>query len=100
MLDHVLGHGGFRDLDPELQQFTVDSGCAPQRIGPAHSADQLSNFGIGLRTISVAAFPMPVVAKTLTVPANDGFHLNDVKCGMPVLTRFVTEAPRSNDLYR
>ncbi len=29
MLDHILGHGGFRDLDPELQQFTVDSGRAP-----------------------------------------------------------------------
>ena len=79
MLDHVLGHGGFRHLDPELQQFTVDSGCAPQRIGPAHSADQLSDFGIGLRTTSVAAFPTLVVAKTLTVPANDAFRLNDVQ---------------------
>ncbi len=79
MLDHVLGHGGFRDLDPELQQFTVDPRCASQRIGSAHSADQRSDFGIGLRTTSVADFPTPVVAKTLTVPANDGFRLNDVK---------------------
>ncbi len=79
MLDPILGHGGFRDLDPELQQFTVGSGRAPSRIGLAHSADQLSDFGIGLRTTSVAAFPPPVVAKTLTMPANDGFRLNDVK---------------------
>ncbi len=79
MLDHVLGHGGFRDLDPELQQFTVDSRCAPQRISLAHSADQRSDFGIDPRTTSVTAFPSPVVAKPLAVPANDGCRLNDVE---------------------
>ena len=30
-------------------------------------------------TTSVAAFPTPVVAKTLKVPANDGFRLHNVQ---------------------
>ena len=83
MLDHVPGHGGCRDLDPELQQFTMDSRCAPQRIGPAHSPNQRPDFGINFRTTSVTAFPSPVVAKTLTVPKNDSLRLNDVKRGIP-----------------
>ncbi len=79
MLDHVLGYGGFRDLDPELEQFTMDSRHTPQRIGAAHLPDQCTNFEISFRTTSVTAFPSPVVTKTLTVPADDGFRLNDVK---------------------
>ena len=84
MLDYVLGHGGFRDLDPKHQQFTMDSRCAPQRIGLAQSADQCSDFSIDLRPTSVPAFPsLVIIAKTLTVPSNDGFRLNNVKWGMP-----------------
>jgi len=31
----------------------------------------------------VAAFPTPVVPKTLTMPANDGYRLNNVQRGTP-----------------
>ncbi len=38
---HVLGHGGLTDLEAELQEFSVDARCAPQRIVRAHLPDQL-----------------------------------------------------------
>ena len=83
MLDHVLGYGGFRDLDPELEQFTMDSRCTSQRIGAAHLPDQYTNFEISFRTTSVTTFPSPVITKTLAVPANDSLRLNDVKRVLP-----------------
>ena len=39
-LCHVLRDGGLPDLNAELEELTVDPGCAPQRIGNAHLADQ------------------------------------------------------------
>jgi len=38
-LDHVLGHSRLRDLDPELQQFTMYAGCTPTAGWPGSSAE-------------------------------------------------------------
>jgi hypothetical protein len=37
---HVSGHGRLTDVDAELQEFTVDSRCTPERIGLRHLANQ------------------------------------------------------------
>ena len=37
---HVSSDGSLADRDPELEQFAVDAGRAPERIGVAHLADQ------------------------------------------------------------
>jgi len=37
--EHVLRNGGFSHLKAKLEQFTVNSRCAPQGVGPTHSAD-------------------------------------------------------------
>jgi hypothetical protein len=49
-LGHVFCHRGLADLDAELEQFAVDARRAPVRIGDAHFADQLANFGWGTRS--------------------------------------------------
>src|SRR5512144_1697588 len=41
---HILGNAGLPDIDPELEQFAVDPGCTPQRVGNAHLSDQLLDF--------------------------------------------------------
>jgi hypothetical protein len=46
---HPSRHGSFRDVDPELEEFTVYSRCAPQRIGCRHLADQLPDRAIHSR---------------------------------------------------
>ena len=44
----VSPNGGLADLDAELEQFAVDAGRAPERIGEAHPADQITDFGTHL----------------------------------------------------
>jgi hypothetical protein len=34
------------DLDAELEQFTVDPGRTPERVGDAHLPNQIPNFAI------------------------------------------------------
>ena len=36
---HILGNAGLPDIDPEPEQFAVDTGRTPQRIGDAHLPD-------------------------------------------------------------
>ena len=33
-LRHVLCHRGLADIDPELEQFTMDTGRTPERVKP------------------------------------------------------------------
>src|SRR6266851_8579246 len=47
------------DLDAELQQFPVDAGRPPQRVGFAHAADQITDFCADLGVV-----PDGVIATT------------------------------------
>ena len=40
----VFAHAGLADVDAELEQFPVNARSAPERILPAHLADQIPNF--------------------------------------------------------
>ena len=42
--------GGLADLDAELEQFAMDAGGAPQRVGQTHPADQIADLGAHLGT--------------------------------------------------
>ena len=44
--DHVLGDGRLTDRDAELEQFAMDSRCAPQRIGVAHLPNQVADLAL------------------------------------------------------
>src|SRR6185295_13806854 len=41
---HILGNAGLADIDAKLEQFAMDPGSAPQRIGDAHLPDQSSDL--------------------------------------------------------
>jgi hypothetical protein len=43
---------GFTNFDAELEEFTMDAGSAPQRVGEARGADQLADFERLLATIA------------------------------------------------
>ena len=45
---------GLADFDAELEQFAVDSGRAPERVGQAHAADQITDLGAHLGPSQVA----------------------------------------------
>ena len=52
---HVFGDRGLTDVNAELEEFSMDPGSAPQRVGQAHVTDQMANFERHLR--SAAAMP-------------------------------------------
>ena len=57
---HVFGSRGFRHLDPEFQQFPVDSGRTPGWIRQAHFTDQRSNLGRNIRSARTPlTLPLP-----------------------------------------
>jgi hypothetical protein len=49
----VLGRRG-RYLPTELKQFAINARRAPERVGSAHPADQVADFGIRLGSSGTA----------------------------------------------
>ena len=49
MTGHVLRNRGLRDLNTELEQFSMDSWSAPSDVGRLHFMDEISYFAIDLR---------------------------------------------------
>ena len=59
----------------------MNAGSAPERVGEAHLSDQPTNFGGYLWPAdSSARLPPPERAKASSVPADNGFRLDDRKC--------------------
>ena len=45
---HPSSNRGLADLDAKLEQFPVDAGRPPRRVGHAHTADQITDFCVDL----------------------------------------------------
>src|SRR5450631_420650 len=76
---HEAGHASLADVDSELQQFAVNSGCAPAHVGLGHLADEpfglLGDSAIGRG--AGARPPSPEQAEAGAVPADHGVRLDD-----------------------
>src|SRR5471032_250207 len=69
---HILSHARLSDIDPELEQLSMDPRRAPKRICNAHLADQPANFGGHNRPAATASrLPAPIRPETRTMPANN-----------------------------
>ena len=86
----VLAHAGLTDVDAKFEQFTLDAGRTPKRIVAAHFADQFSHVFGNRRPAKLAAtnFPGPDQPEALTMPANDGFRLDDGQGRSPSAPNF------------
>src|ERR1035437_5621718 len=77
-LDHVLGDARLRDFKPELEQFTVNTRCAPKWILDAHPSDQCTEISFNQRPPSPRArLPTPVTAKAGMMPPHERLRLDD-----------------------
>jgi hypothetical protein len=76
--DHVLGDRRLGDLEPELEQFTVDPWGAPQWVLLAHPLNEFAqltaNSGPSWLT---ARFPAPIGPKPCSMPPQDRVRLYD-----------------------
>src|SRR5712692_11763492 len=73
---HPPPNGGLADLDAELQQFPVDAGRPPQRVGLAHAADQSTDFCADLGSSRTARSPPPIEPEALAMPLDHGCRLD------------------------
>jgi hypothetical protein len=70
MPDQVLGDRGLRHRDSNLQQFSVNAGSSPARVGEAHFPDQIPNFWRYTRSsFKMATLPIPIQSKPLRCQA-------------------------------
>jgi hypothetical protein len=70
--------GGLANFDAEFEEFSMDPGRAPKRIGQAHVANQLANFERHLWSAATTSrLPSPERAKTGTMPTDNCLRLDD-----------------------
>ena len=75
---HIFGDRGLPNVDAELEEFSMNPGSAPQRVGEAHGADQLPDFERHLRSAAARSrLPSPEQAKPGTMPTDNRLRLND-----------------------
>src|SRR5664280_588421 len=72
---HIPSDARLSDLEAELEQFTMNVWGAPERVRPAHLANERAQFSRDLRSANmVARSPAPIRSKPSVVPANDRFR--------------------------
>jgi hypothetical protein len=75
---HVRRDRGLGELEPQLEQFTMNAGSAPQRVLFAHSSDQIAQVAIYPRPPGpLSRFPAPVAPEPRPMPPQDRRRLND-----------------------
>ena len=87
---HIPSDCRLSDLEAKLEQFAMNVWGAPERVRPAHLANQRAQFSRDLRSANRAArSPAPIRPKPSTVPANDRFRPDNRNCakngGEPVI---------------
>src|SRR5439155_1906923 len=66
----------FADIDSELEEFTMNSRCAPAWIGQIHLSYQSANLVICWRTaIARSTLPCPVKSESLAIPGDNCLRL-------------------------
>ena len=86
MPDHVLGDRGLRHRDSNLQQFSVNAGSSPARVGEAHFPDQIPNFWRYTRSsFKMTTLPIPIQSKPLALPGDDSLRLDKEQCRAPIV---------------
>ena len=86
MADYVLRDRRLADLDPELEQLTVDPRGTPEWVGLRHLADEITDVR-GNRPPTRppgSALPSPVQTEPSPVPSDDGLGLDEGQRLSPV----------------
>ena len=74
----MYGDRGLTNIDAELEEFSMDPGSSPQRVGQAHVADQLADFELNLRSATTGSrLPSPERTKTSAMPTDNRLRLHD-----------------------
>ena len=76
--DHVFGHRRLGDLEPKLEQFTVDARGSPQWVLLAHPPNEFAQFTANSGPpCPTTTFPTPTGPEPGSMPPQDCVRLND-----------------------
>ena len=94
MAEHILGDRCLRYLDPELEQFAVNSRRSPKWIGSRHLPNEFPDIwgNRGSPLSHSTASPGPIQPEALSVPTDDGVGLHQYQAAGPILPE-----PRQQD---
>src|SRR5664280_3514011 len=72
---HIPSDARLSDLEAKLEQFAMNVWSAPERVRPAHLANERAQLSRDPRSANtVARWPAPIRSKPSAVPANDGLR--------------------------
>src|SRR5437588_4893696 len=91
----IFGDRRLRDLDSQLEQFSVNAGCSPQGVGLAHVPNQIANLPTHLGSSrSTPRFPCPVPNESSALPAEDSVRLNHLQTSPPAGPESIQHNPQ------
>src|SRR5262249_37065697 len=77
---HIFGNRGLIPIDAELEEFAMDPGSAPKRVGEAHLQDQLANAGGNFWSATARArLPSQEQPRPGPMPGDDRLGFDDHK---------------------
>lgn len=94
--DHVFGDSALGNDQAQFEEFPVDSGSTPKRIGATHLPDQADDVrGDGFPTEAAGmACPSPEESKSGSMPSNDAAGLDQAKPGFPSVPSLRKPGPK------
>ena len=94
-----IGHRSFGNLETKPEQFAVNPGRAPGRIGYRHFADKITDFPIDSESSRTFGFDFPKKFKTLLVPADNSIRLHNDKRFAPRIPNSGKQNPEESIRY-
>src|SRR5664279_6100364 len=80
----IPGHRGLCHRNPQLEQFSVNAGCAPQGVGLVHAPNQVAKVRCHFWPSGKAArLPRPMPSESSAVPTEDRGGLNHLQTSPP-----------------
>src|SRR2546425_154712 len=95
---HESGNGTFGNLDSQLEQFPMDSGCAPAQIGFSHRFYEFASIDMESSSACMLVLGQlgPVMFEALPVPVQNRFGPDHHQGGLPVLPDFPQTNPKQS----
>lgn len=87
---HQAWYGPFENTETQSEQFPMNPGCTPGRVGYSHCPDKATDFTFDLWSSGTFGFEFPEKLKTLAVPKYNSIQLYNYK-------RFAPRYPKSGE---
>ncbi len=71
---HQVGNNSLGNLETQPEQFPMNPGCTPVRVGLSHFPDKITDITIGFWSSGSSRFEFPEKLKALAVPTHNSIR--------------------------